>query len=308
MSVKTITLTGTEVMVGGLRGSNAHIRNDGTQVIYASAASGIVPGADRVLAIPAGASAALYGISGRLFLAGSGSAAVISSDYVESPFKFSVTSGSVTDAITRAVSNPNLLINPDFAVNQRGQNTYSAGYTVDCWKLFGSASATVNSGGSVTFASDGTEWAELRQTIEKGLSERLDGKILSLSAVVDGVLYCGTSAEPFDKTKNYTPLSIDCGDFSISLRNIPTNQNSLFARIGSSKEVNIIIEFIKLEIGGEATLFNPPDPATELAKCQRYYQIRSRGDIPEVDLSPTMCSSPTLTQLANGNYAYSTDF
>ena len=32
-------------------------------------------------------------------------------------------------------NNPNMLINPDFRVNQRGQNEYSTGYTVDRWYI-----------------------------------------------------------------------------------------------------------------------------------------------------------------------------
>ena len=38
-------------------------------------------------------------------------------------------------------SNPNLLINPDFSINQRGASSYTSGYTVDRWKI---SSATLN--------------------------------------------------------------------------------------------------------------------------------------------------------------------
>ena len=38
-------------------------------------------------------------------------------------------------------SNPNLLINPNFEINQRGSTTYTTGYTVDRWKVAG---ATLN--------------------------------------------------------------------------------------------------------------------------------------------------------------------
>ena len=58
MATKTITLTGAEVAVTGLDGANAHIRNDGTDVIYAAKAAGISAGADGVLSIPAGQAAA----------------------------------------------------------------------------------------------------------------------------------------------------------------------------------------------------------------------------------------------------------
>ena len=101
MAIKTITLTGAEVEVFGLDGSNAHIRNDGTTVIYAAKSAGIAAGADGVLSIPAGTSAAVYGISGKVFLLGTGSAMVVSTDYTENPFKAVSACGS-TDAVTDA--------------------------------------------------------------------------------------------------------------------------------------------------------------------------------------------------------------
>ena len=58
-----------------------------------------------------------------------------------------------TLALTNDISNPNLLINPDFKINQRGQSTYSispgSGYTVDRWKLW-NGTLTVNSDGTIT--------------------------------------------------------------------------------------------------------------------------------------------------------------
>ena len=61
-------------------------------------------------------------------------------------------------------SNPNLLINPDFRVNQRGASgTISAtGYFVDRWQLTG-GTVTVNSDGTITL--DGT----ITQTLENAV-------------------------------------------------------------------------------------------------------------------------------------------
>ena len=64
MAVKTAKLTGAEAAVTGLDGSIAHIRNDGAGVVLASLKAGITEGADGVLSVPAGTSAALTGISG----------------------------------------------------------------------------------------------------------------------------------------------------------------------------------------------------------------------------------------------------
>ena len=106
MATKTINLTGAEVAVTGLDGANAHIRNDGTDVIYAAKAAGISAGADGVLGIPAGQAATVYGISGTVYMLGTGSAQIISNDYSELPFKTSATSGgSGADEIARAAIN-----------------------------------------------------------------------------------------------------------------------------------------------------------------------------------------------------------
>lgn len=106
MATKTINLTGAEVAVTGLDGANAHIRNDGTEVIYAAKTAGITAGADGVLSIPAGQAATVYGISGTVYMLGTGSAQIISNDYSELPFKTSATSGgSGADEVARAAIN-----------------------------------------------------------------------------------------------------------------------------------------------------------------------------------------------------------
>ena len=61
--------------------------------------------------------------------------------------KITLPDGSVYDIKDASSINPNMLINPDFAVNQRGLSSYPAGqYTVDCWKSI-NVSTEVTSGG-----------------------------------------------------------------------------------------------------------------------------------------------------------------
>ena len=106
MATKTINLTGAEVAVTGLDGAHAHIRNDGTEVIYAAKTAGITAGADGVASIPAGQSDTIRGISGTVYLLGTGSVLIQSDDYVASPFKTSAASGgSAVDEVARAAIN-----------------------------------------------------------------------------------------------------------------------------------------------------------------------------------------------------------
>ena len=103
---KTINLTGAEVAVTGLDGAHAHIRNDGTDTIYAAKTAGITAGADGVASIPAGQDFTLCGISGTVHLLGTGSVQLVSNDYVPSPFGDSTASGgSAVDEVARAAIN-----------------------------------------------------------------------------------------------------------------------------------------------------------------------------------------------------------
>ena len=159
MTSKTIALSGAEIRADYSGGTNAWLRNDGTATVYASTAPGVAAGADGVVSIPAGQAAAIYGACGAVYLLGTGSVQLVGSDYTACPFKTSAQGGgSGADSVARAaieahagnadihvtaaeksawdgLSNPNLLINPDFRVNQRGQNEYSTGYTVDRWSV-----------------------------------------------------------------------------------------------------------------------------------------------------------------------------
>ena len=102
MSEKTIALSGAEVKVT-FSGGNAWLRNDGAAVVYASKTAGITAGADRVISIPAGGSAPVYGANGTVYLLGSGSVQLVGSDYATNPFKTSAQAGgSGADDVARA--------------------------------------------------------------------------------------------------------------------------------------------------------------------------------------------------------------
>lgn len=134
MATKTITLTGAEVAVTGLDGAHAHIRNDSTDTIYAAKTAGITAGADGVASIPAGQADTIRGISGKVYLLGTGSALIQSDDYVESPFKASTASGgSAVDTASRAASlidfnDPNVLIKAGYSGSSLATATHIAAY------------------------------------------------------------------------------------------------------------------------------------------------------------------------------------
>ncbi len=92
-NIKTIALTGAETAVY-ISGQNCDIRNDGTDVVYASAIPGVTAGADGVLSIPAGGAAKLLDTGGAVYLLGTGSVQLCGNDYAESVFKSAATSST----------------------------------------------------------------------------------------------------------------------------------------------------------------------------------------------------------------------
>ena len=106
MNIKTINLTGSEVAVK-VGGGNSEIKNNGTETIYASAASGIVAGADGVVSIPAGASVTVTDTRGTVYILGTGSVEVVGKDFVAPVFKNAATSGGggTEDTVARNAIN-----------------------------------------------------------------------------------------------------------------------------------------------------------------------------------------------------------
>lgn len=302
MAVKTITMTGVEVAVTGLDGTHAHIRNDGTDTIYAAKTARITAGADGVASIPAGQADTIRGISGTVYLLGTGSVLVQSDDYVASPFKTAAqASGSGADEVARAAisthagnadihvtteekaawsainySNPNLLINPDFKVNQRGQAEYTINgvYTVDRWKLvIGSPTddaspkvevtdngITINAVGCNAYLFSALEYAPLGKTVTYSVS--INGNVYSTTV---------TLPEVAPETDN-TIMSIISTPNEGRIADIHLNSNgTLGTNVSAMMGKTNHFEWAKLELGNAATPFVPPDPATELAKCQRYF-------------------------------------
>lgn len=164
-------------------------------------------------------------------------------------------------------SNPNLLINPDFKINQRGSSTYTTTsespiYTVDRWML-SRGKATVNSDGTVTVtATGGTTNKEgyFQQKLENAISGAytVSMEVVSISGTVriaiDGEWKTVTSGKNVFQGVN-------------SSNNF--NSVGLQLAVGAS----ITLKYMKLEQGSVATSFVAPNPADELVKCRRYYNF-----------------------------------
>ena len=329
MTAKTITLTGAETRAVYSGGSNAWLRNDGADVIYAAAVPGITAGSDGVVSIPAGQSAPVYGAYGTVYLLGTGSVQLIGSDYSTNPFKTSAQSGgSGADSVARAaitahagnaeihvtaadkarwngLGNPKLLINPDFAINQRGQSEYTGDtnylFTVDGWRLgFGARITkvlTVEPDG-VVFGST-TDKQYLVQILEN--PERLIGNYTLSFCVAEITGSAVIQIVDGDSVSSSNVIS-EPGVYSVT-RSFSGNSSTTRLQLRSEVGATVKVRWAKLESGSAATPFVPPDPAAELLRCQRYYQIRTTNDIDPLDLRPSM-GTITDIKAVEGGYAY----
>ena len=171
-----------------------------------------------------------------------------------------------------AISNPNILHNPWFAVNQRAvtEVTVSNNFIADRWRVWSQAefSVTRNSNGFIVIDnSSGDQSIILYQTRTTTYLTSLVGNKLTASVLLsDGTIYSGSIT--YDGSyKDY----IDNEYIKLYAPSSDTNQIlGLFVKPGAS----VIIKAFKLEVGEISTLHLDPRPeyATELAKCQRYFQ------------------------------------
>ena len=334
MTSKTISLTGEEIRADYSGGTNAWLRNDGTATVYASTVPGVAAGADGVVSIPAGQAVRIDGACRTVYLLGAGPVQLVGSDYTACPFKTSARGGSGADSVARAAieahagnadihvtatekaawnavnySNPNLLINPDFRINQRRQAEYTSGYTVDRWYSPGKCSAAPISGGvkltSTVTASSTTHafWQDFEFPLPPG-KYTLSLKAADVTGVWAARIRTVTAAG--DYVDSYYTPRLQAGINSVTV-DLSDSEYISAVSIGFNKGTeagnSLKLAWAKLEGGSLATPFVPPDYAAELAKCQRFYQVRTTNDIDPLDIRPSMRTITDIKQVTGG-YAY----
>lgn len=177
--------------------------------------------------------------------------------------------------VAENVCNPNLLINGNFQVNQRGSSSYSRTsgyvYTVDRWVLW-SANGTFNVASKIVANNATSGNAIFSQFIEN--SKELLGKTLTFSVKVNDTVYSATGTMPTSITENKV---VALTEFATGYIRIQSDYSRGLVRvdIGTSVGCANTIHYAKLEVGEVVTNFSPRIYAEELAMCQRFYQIIS---------------------------------
>ena len=172
------------------------------------------------------------------------------------------TISQLTDYMAERFSNPNLLLNSNFRVDQRGYGTYSNNttkptYTLDRWMSI-NAKVVYNVDGTVTITSLAT--TDTSAWFKQILAHAVDA-MCTLSCYITAVtgsayLYNQTNGEKIVKGLNTVVIS------SPSLKG---------ASIELKQGASITIKWIKLEKGSKATTYVAPNYAEELQKCMMYY-------------------------------------
>lgn len=186
-------------------------------------------------------------------------------------------------------SNPNLLINPDFKINQRGATSYEKqGYSVDRWKIW-NVTVTPSASGGITVKNDKYEdtgtFIQILENATEGDS--------TLSCYVESVSGTVTMVAD-DNSQVILKQGLNIVHTSMSTKNF-----IIFLNRGT----NVTLKWVKLEQGKVATEFIAPNPVEEYPKCQRYFQY-----IPKLYCVPLAFTKNTITNLdkfyqaTNGNF------
>lgn len=185
------------------------------------------------------------------------------------------TDGYTKNAVNGIVQNPNLLINPNFAINQRGQTSYSgAVYGVDRWEGIGSGITATPVANGIQLSTSGTSNIYIKQIVETNLAGKTVTASCKLSAINSGeggrfAVYYSTDGKSWTLINGITISTVG---ISKLIATIPTNAVYVSVDIGVRPSSDVMFEWAKLEVGSVATEFSPPNIAEELQKCYRYYK------------------------------------
>lgn len=153
-------------------------------------------------------------------------------------------------------SNPNLLINPDFKINQRGATIYTTGYTVDRWRI---TSATLNAT-TKTLSNSNSASGTFLQSLENKPTGTFT-VTLNVASVTGTVKFSWKDGSTYK-----TGVTISKGLNTYTF----TASSLTWVGIDIASGASVQLNYMKLEESSVATPFIKPNKAEELAKCQYY--------------------------------------
>ena len=193
-------------------------------------------------------------------------------------------------------SNPNLLMNGDFRINQRRKTTAVLNeYIADGWIVTeGDSTYTRSSGNTISVSAPTTQYSDLRQRI---VYPHLTGKDIIMSAKINGQIYVTNYYNVPNKTSAAVALiNYDFGDFVLLVVRQGTNTLAeLVVAVRTKNGKSITIQEVKLEVGRYSTLANGlvVDPRLEQFKCQQFAVELNQRNAPFAYYAPAFAYSET---------------
>lgn len=210
------------------------------------------------------------------------------------------------------LSNPNMIINPDFSINQRNKNeynitNYTRTYTIDRWTVKGKSTLKVldNSINLIKTSEAGEAYTAITQVIEN--CSKIEGKELTLSVqYIDNnekkIAILNIDKDWDFKQETYEIKRIWILEYLIlAIYARPDKMLEVDFHIAKTAPLNFncIFSYVKLELGKVATIFTPPDLTIEKFKCMRYYQ--KIGIEPKTNLISSMILTPICFYIYGDN-------
>ena len=188
-----------------------------------------------------------------------------------------------TNIVAGGMSNPNLLFNPWFLVDQRGGATYTGPTTgYDMWRILtGTSMANATNGKKISLA-EGYH-LNIMQFIPNDTMYNLLGKTITVSIRGNsGIIYSITGTLPSSIASGSTHYfgNIYVGDVAINVRFQHDGEGgysgyNIRFYTGATAAFDIYVRAIKLELGPMSTLKYdmPPFFMDELRRCQLYLRV-----------------------------------
>lgn len=249
--------------------------------------------------------------------------------------------GVLKEYFNNSFSNPNLLINGDFSIWQRGDifnNVKDRVYTADRWRMIYNYNKIVpdtiqssNVGmkitgkkGVRTLFGQMLELNDIENIYNLPLTISIEYEILRGNPKVVAFIRTDSAqynfSEKIDRVDSEVVKSTKRNGRIVStLPVLPLGSQTLIAcfRIDndastSEDSFEVVIKNVKLEIGDKATPFIPRSYGEELALCQRYYQsintlhsngymLNNANIVKDVIFPTTMRTIPTVNVVAEGS-------
>ena len=189
-----------------------------------------------------------------------------------------------------SITQQNLLINSDFAINQRGQSSYSTvnQYTYDRWFLASAKSVTRQT----NTCPDSSAQYMLNISVKnnsansfcqpmENFSDRFVGKTVTVSlyvkAATNGILLCGfgnSNIKTINATTSWQKVMFTIPSVSAYSSEWHLNGFYMQTPFGETSGAigNYFITGVQVVYGKYTGQYIPPDPSIELPRCQRFYQ------------------------------------